>query len=75
MEPNDTAERIALATRVLFEYSSHRPDRVSPDDVRELQLLAVNPAEQAMDLDELARNVIEREVKRLKRSDRASAAQ
>jgi hypothetical protein len=68
------AERIALASDIVMKYGVRQRHTITFEQRSRLRALAESECERRMDLDELAREVVERETKRLRARPRAMAA-
>lgn len=67
-------ERIALASDIVLRYGARQRHTITHEQRARLRALAESECERNMDLDELARQVIEREAMRLRARPRAMAA-
>jgi hypothetical protein len=67
-------ERIALASDIVMKYGVRQRHAITVEQKVRLRALAESECERRMDLDELAREVVERETKRLRARPRAMAA-
>jgi len=67
-------ERLALASDIVMRCGIRQRHTITAEEKARLRNLAQSECERRMELDELAREVIERETKRLRATHRARAA-
>ncbi|HKD10380.1 MAG TPA: hypothetical protein VKB79_31015 [Bryobacteraceae bacterium] len=67
-------ERIALASDIVMRYGDRQRHTITTEQQACIRSLAESECERRMEIDELAREVIEREKRRLRARPRAMAA-